>query len=162
MQAGACPPVELAGHEHRARAYARAYDCRVDKFGREQLRDLTPHDRERVLGLSLHSLVHELRNRINPMALQLAILRRRVPSPSEDLQEVLDGLRESITRAHETLDLASRLASELAPSRGDDVVDHRLWEQLCQSTHPSPSPSRPESASGRVISKVVPTPSTDS
>lgn len=155
MQASAWAPVELAGHEHRVRAYG----YKVDEFGREQLRDLARHDGERALGLSLHTLVHELRNRINPMSLQLAILRRRVPRPSDNLQEVLDGLRESITRAHETLDLASRLADEIAPSGREDVDHHRLWEQLCQQ---SPHPSRPESASGSVISKVVPTPSTDS
>lgn len=125
---------------------------------REQLKGLAADDGSRALGLTLRGLVHELRNSINPMGLQLAILRRRVSTPSEELHEVLGGLRESIARAHETLDLASRLADEIAPHHKDDEDDRRLWNQLFASAR-EPSGG---SASGNEISKVVPTPGSDS
>ncbi|WP_106087778.1 hypothetical protein [Enhygromyxa salina] len=91
----------------------------MDEPAGEQLRELGRRDAEHALGLAVRALVHELRNAINPMPMQLAVLRKAV-TRGRDLQEVLDGLDQSILRARETLHTASRLADEFAPPDADD------------------------------------------
>lgn len=138
----------------------------------ERLRALARRDGEGALGLAGRAFVHELRNCIHPMRLQLALLQRRVPAPSEGLREVLDGMRESIARAHHIVEHASRLADELsAPSsvapnseapNSEASDNRRLYDQLCQSWRQPPQSDLSGGASGSASSKVVPTPSSDS
>jgi hypothetical protein len=99
---------------------------------RVQLQALARGDGERALGLAGRALVHKLRNCIQPMSLQLAILQKRVPEPSDGQREVLDGLRQSISRAHRILDCASRLADEISPPSRDDADQRRLYDELEQ------------------------------
>jgi hypothetical protein len=131
----------------------------VQESAREQLKGLADRDGERALGLAVRGFVHELRNCINPMGLQLAILQRRVFTPIEGLGEVLDGLRESVARAHAALDLAAKLADEVAPPHdADNDSDRQLWNQLFESARAPEG----DDTTGNTISKVVPTPSSDS
>ena len=132
----------------------------MEESGHEQLKALARRDGERALALAVSAFVHELRNCINPLGLQLAILQRRVPTQSEELGDVLDGLRESIERAHETLNRASRLADAIAPpdttdaDNADDADRRQLWDQLCRRAG--------ERTQDSAISKVVPAPGSDS
>lgn len=91
----------------------------MEKLAHEQLKALARNDGERALAMTVGALVHELRNCMNPLGLQLALLRRRVPTPNEEVRELLDALRESMARTYQTLDDASRFADEFTPQNSE-------------------------------------------
>jgi hypothetical protein len=94
----------------------------MDESARERLAALARQDSERAAGLTVRALVHEVRNALNPLGLQIAILRQRLPPQDDDVDQVLDGLRETLAGVYATLDGAARLGHKLAPGTDPSPV----------------------------------------
>ena len=82
------------------------------------------------MGLVKRAFVHEIRNALNPLGLHIAIIRRRLDRGDTNVDEVFDGLKETVANAFETLDVASALGQELAPPHKDDEDQKQLWDRL--------------------------------
>lgn len=97
---------------------------------REQLQALAREDGERAAGLVVRAFVHEVRNALNPLGLQIAIIQRRLAKGDTNVAEVVEGLRETVTVAFAALDTASKLGQDLAPPHKDDSKQRELWDRL--------------------------------
>lgn len=69
-------------------------------------------------------LAHEVGNGLNPIGLQLELLRRRSAGDARVL-EILDGLRESVQALGKTLDVVRAYAHDVAPPSDDDEERRR-------------------------------------
>lgn len=75
-------------------------------------------------------LVHEIGNGLNPMGLQVELLRRRCADDARAL-EVIEGLRETVRGLGELLDEMRAYAHEVA-APGED--DHERLDQIARLT----------------------------
>ncbi|PRP92647.1 hypothetical protein ENSA5_48290 [Enhygromyxa salina] len=89
----------------------------------QRLEALARNADDQAVGMVVRLLAHEIRNAINPLGLQLALLRRHIQAPSDELQDVLDGLKETISRVHEVLDGAAQIGHELSARDAADPDD---------------------------------------
>lgn len=106
------------------------YAPKVNESARQELRALVRRDGEEALGLVLRLVAHEMRNCMNPLSMQLAILRRQARAHDRDLQDVIEGMHEAIARSNRVLDGVARIGQEIAPGEGDDAELRELWDQL--------------------------------
>ncbi|WP_181198088.1 hypothetical protein [Enhygromyxa salina] len=97
--------------------------CLVNGARHQRLEALARNADDQAVGMVVRLLAHEIRNAINPLGLQLALLRRHIQAPSDELQDVLDGLKETISRVHEVLDGAAQIGHELSARDAADPDD---------------------------------------
>jgi PAS domain S-box-containing protein len=106
----------------------------VDITERKQLLEkMMQMDKLRALGQMAAGVAHDLKNILNPIGLQLALLKKRNPDP--EAREIMDQMKGILHHGAQTIDLLRDLASE-APLRkpppiSPDDVAHQAVE-LCR------------------------------
>jgi signal transduction histidine kinase len=72
--------------------------------------------------ITIRALAHEVKNALNPVGLQIELLRRRVPDDPQ-IERVVEGIAEAVRRADLIMERAIGLAQEAGPgSRTDPAL----------------------------------------
>lgn len=80
-------------------------------------------------GVLTRALAHELGNGLNPMGLQIELLRRRCADDART-SEILEALRESVRDLGRMLDRVRDYAHDVAPPAADDEARRQLLDAL--------------------------------
>ncbi len=132
---------QLSGHA----ALEKSYDeLRASRRALERAEKL------RALGQMASGVAHDLKNILNPLGLQLSLLKRRLGKPDDKIAESLDQMSLALKRGDDTIDLLRDFARQ-SPRRADTLIDldHVAHEavRLCMaraSTRPAPIALREE------------------
>ncbi len=84
--------------------------------------------------LLCRAAVHELKNGLNPLNLQLALLRRRIPE-DERTSAILEGLRRSINDVDSILIQLQAFGHDAAPAEHDDARVASALERIARALH---------------------------
>lgn len=86
---------------------------------KKALEKLGDADGHRVGAALCRSLAHEVKNALNPMNLQLELLRRKTEEQSE-LLRLVDALRDSVRKLDRIMNIAQGFGHAVAPPGQDD------------------------------------------